>query len=117
MTIFVKNGQNREKPHLRRPFAQYASKVGNTHESNLILAFRIDWRCPFVARIRRSRDIGSRNENRRFPQWDTESVWRHKNSATGVFMGVESDSTTPGARKLRLYIIFGGPETNDFQVP
>ncbi len=38
--------------------------MANTHESNLIWTFRIERRCPFVARVRRSRDIGSRHENR-----------------------------------------------------
>ncbi len=45
-------------------FAQKASKMANTHESSLMLTFRIEWRCPFVARVRRSRDIGSRLESR-----------------------------------------------------
>ncbi len=61
-TVFAKNGQNREKQVLRSPFAQEASKMANTHESNLNLTFRIEWRCPFIARIHRSRDIGSRHE-------------------------------------------------------
>ncbi len=38
--------------------------MANTHESNLILAFWIEWRCPFVPGIRRSRVIGARLENR-----------------------------------------------------
>ncbi len=36
--------------------------MANNHESNPILAFRIERRYPFVARVRRSRDIGSRHE-------------------------------------------------------
>ncbi len=46
--------------------------MANTHESNLILIFRIEWRCPFVARIRRSRDIGSRHENH--PNFRTRQI-------------------------------------------
>ncbi len=38
--------------------------MANTHVSNLILTFPIEWRCPFPAGICRSRDIGSRHENR-----------------------------------------------------
>ncbi len=42
------------------------SKVAKTHESNLIRAREIDRRCPFFPRSRRSRDIGSESEIRRF---------------------------------------------------
>ncbi len=38
--------------------------MAKTHESNLNSTLRIDWCCPFVARLRCSRDIASRHENR-----------------------------------------------------
>jgi hypothetical protein len=68
-------------------------KLKTARESKLILGRRIEWRSPFFATIRRSRDIGSESEIRPILAWTNDPESSFENTGSGVFWGVEIDST------------------------
>ena len=64
--------------------------MAKTYESNLIRPREIDWRCPFFATIRRSRDIDSDSENRRFLVLQVGTNRNRANAGSGVRIGGNS---------------------------
>ncbi len=62
LPIMSKIGGKRRKSVFGAAFVRNHSNRVPSRVPNLILTFRIEWRCPFVSPILRCRDIGSESE-------------------------------------------------------